>query len=70
MDQKRPSGYDLRLLAHKVNWEGGVLGALQYGVRSAEITDPDLAERWAKIEGLYRDLMPRISELEHDLRAA
>lgn len=62
--------YDRRLLAHKVNWEGGILAALQYGIRSDQIGDPALAKRWAAIEELYRDLMPRVSELERDLRTA
>jgi hypothetical protein len=63
-------GYDRRLLAHKVNWEGGVLGALQYGLRSEHIADPALAMQWSAIEDLYQKLMPRITELERVLGKA
>jgi hypothetical protein len=63
-------GYDRRLLAHKVNWEGGVLGALQYGVRSDQIADPALARRWKEIEQLYVRLAPKVSDLQRDLDRA
>jgi hypothetical protein len=33
---------DRRLLAHKVSWEGRILAALEYGIRSEQISDPAL----------------------------
>lgn len=70
MSRDESGRYDRRLLAHKVNWEGGVMGALQYGVTSADIGDAALARRWARIERLHRQLMPLVSDLERDLRQA
>ena len=63
-------GYDRRLLAHKVRWEGGVLNTLAYGIRSEEIGDEELAASWAEVERLYRELMPKVSDLERALGAA
>jgi hypothetical protein len=60
--------YDRRLIAHKVDWEGGLLAALQYGVRSEQIADPELAAKWAVVEKLYAQLMPLVYEIERDLR--
>jgi len=68
--EKAKAGYDRRLLAHKVNWEGGVLEALAYGIRSALIADADLARKWAEVENLYERLAPKIAELERELEAA
>jgi len=70
MKRYQIGGYDRRLLAHKVDWEGGVLGALQYGVTCDDIADAALARRWAKIERLHKQLMPLVSDLERDLRQA
>lgn len=49
-----------RDLARKVEWEGGVLGALEYGIRSEEIDDPELSTLWRRMEGLYDQLRPSI----------
>lgn len=70
MTNSNQSGYDRRLLAHKVKWEGGILSALQYGVRSDQIADPSLARRWKAIEQLYVRLAPKISDLQRDLDQA
>ena len=70
MNDQNRRGYDRRLLAHKVKWEGGVLNTLSNGTRSGEIADADLAIRWAEIEALYGQLMPKVAELERSLGAA
>jgi hypothetical protein len=63
-------GLDRQLLAHKVQWEGGVLGALQYGIQSDQIADPELARAWAEIERLYGQLAPKVADLERRLERA
>ncbi len=57
-------------LAHKVDWEGGVVSALEYGIRSDEIDDPELATLWRRMEDLYDQLRPSIDLTDRMLRAA
>lgn len=57
-------------LATKVDWEGGVLPAITYGIRSNEIADPEIAELWAKAEKAYGALAPIVRTIETRLRAA
>jgi hypothetical protein len=57
-------------LADKVHWEGGIVSALEYGIRSEEINDPELASLWRRLEGLYDQLRPSIVATERLLRAA
>lgn len=57
-------------LAHKVHWEGGVVSALEYGIRSHEIDDPELAALWRRMEELYDQLRPSIATADRMLRAA
>ena len=45
-------------LARKVEWEGGVIAALEYGIRSEEIDDPELSALWHRMETLYDQLRP------------
>lgn len=42
-----------RALADAIDWEGGVRGALDYGVTAddiAEVAPPDVVEAWAALE--------------------
>jgi hypothetical protein len=48
-------------LARLVRSEGGVMGALDYGVRSTDIADPEIASLWRRIEELYDELRPSLS---------
>jgi hypothetical protein len=57
-------------LAKKVHWEGGIVSALEYGIRSDEIDDPELAVLWRRLEGLYDQLRPSIVVTDRLLRAA
>ena len=43
-------------LADKVHWEGGVYAALEYGLRSEDIEDPELASLWRRMEELHDEL--------------
>lgn len=51
----------------KVEWEGGVLEAMDW-IDSASIEDPLLAERWSIIEGLWLVLRPLVDELDAELQ--
>lgn len=57
-------------LADKVHWEGGIVSALEYGIRSDEIDDPELIALWRRLEGLYDQLRPAIVATDRVLRAA
>jgi hypothetical protein len=68
VEKKTPHGDEMndremmnaRELARKVEWEGGVLGALEYGIRSEEVDDPELATLWHRMETIYEQLRPSI----------
>lgn len=47
----------------KIDWEGGVYGALDYGLTAADYDLPkDVADKWLEIRELFTDL----EELVHD----
>lgn len=60
--------YDRDLLASKIRWEGGVAATLDYGLRAADIGDPDLRSAWARLQKLHAQLSPLILEFEALLR--
>ncbi len=43
-------------LAGKIEWEGGILEALDYGIKTADMPegDTELTEAWAKLEASFR----------------
>ena len=57
-------------LAKKVRWEGGALDAIEYGIRSEQIDDPELRELWRDLEDRYRALTPLVTQIEIRLRRA
>ena len=61
--------YDRELLGYKVRWEGGVVSALEYGIHSDDIADPELAALWAHLEALYAEMRPLIVEVGRLIRA-
>lgn len=66
---ERP-GYTRDLLASKINWEGGIISTLEYGIRSEDIHDINLRLAWRDIEVLYDQMRPRIVEFQRLLDAA
>ncbi len=60
----------LRRLADKVGWEGGILAAMDYGIRSENIDDAQIAALWAQLELLYDQMMPIMSQLDLRIRQA
>jgi hypothetical protein len=57
-------------LAKKVEWEGGVLEAVQYGVTSDQIEDPELAAAWKEIESMWQALQPALARIDKSLSQA
>lgn len=62
--------FSLATLARKVDWEGGVLAALEYGVRAEDIEDPKLRALWEQVEIGYRSLTPLVTQISKELRKA
>lgn len=51
-----PSQLDTRALDQRVRQHGGILEAIEWGIRSDAIEDPDLATVWRGIEAHYEDM--------------
>ena len=60
--------YDRDLLAYKVNWEGGVLATLDYGLRPEDIADRDLRAAWAELRELHARMRPLVKAFERLLQ--
>jgi len=47
-------------LAAKIEWEGGILEALDYGIRTGDMPegDTELIEAWGKLEAAWKQLNP------------
>ena len=53
--------------AAKIEWEGGILAALEYGLRQDDLESPNcpLGERWHEAQRIFREkLQPAIAEIE------
>ena len=61
--------YDRELLASKIQWEGGVIGALEYGLKPDDIGDPELRAAWQQLQQAHAELRPLIQDFERRLRA-
>lgn len=50
----------------KIDWEGGVLGALEYGLRADMLTDPtsELGTLWKSLEKAWRKFEPTLNLVE------
>jgi hypothetical protein len=59
---------DRERLAAKVEWEGGVLATLDYGLRSDDIADPELRQAWADVESAYRAMTPLVQRVTRLLK--
>jgi hypothetical protein len=60
----------LRELANKVDWEGGPLEALEYGITAEDVADPTIRDLWRELEERYRGLTPLVREIRIRLRSA
>jgi hypothetical protein len=50
-------------LAAKVDWEGGIFGALEYGITSDMMPDEELREYWADLERRYAEMQETLTAL-------
>lgn len=41
--------------AAKVDWEGGVEAAMEYGLQSSELPDGELKDAWVEVEKYWSD---------------
>ena len=53
--------------AAKVEWEGGILEALDYGLAPADVTEGPLRDLWSKLSSLYRQMQPILAEAQRAL---
>jgi hypothetical protein len=67
MDEQQ---YETRELADLVRNHGGILGAIEYGVTSRDIADPEIANAWKQIEGRYQEMRPSLSTVSRVLKKA
>ena len=52
---------DNRSIAHAVRNHGGILGAIEYGLKAEEIADPELANAWRQLESDYAAIRPTLT---------
>jgi hypothetical protein len=60
----------LHRLAEKVGWEGGIMAALDYGIRSGNIDDEEVARLWADLEALHDRMEPLMDQIDRRLSRA
>jgi len=53
----------------KIEWEGGIVGTLNYGLKDTDIADPKLASLWAEAMAIHSDLESVIAEINEELRS-
>lgn len=54
----------------KVEWEGGVVSTLNYGLRAEDIGDTKLASLWSEAQQIHAELSSVVAEINQSLRAA
>lgn len=62
--------HSVRELDRLVRAHGGVLGAIEAGVRSGAIDDPEVASAWRRVEKQYAEMRPNIVVVGRVLRAS
>jgi hypothetical protein len=53
-------------LLAKIEWEGGVIAALEYGIKTADMPegDTEMEQAWRKLEDAWNDLDPIVDAVE------
>ncbi len=69
-DEDERAKLSLRRLAARVGAEGGIVAAIDYGVRHTDIEDRDVAAIWAEVQGLYERMVPLMDQLDRRIRQA
>ena len=67
-DQRRKMS--LRRLAARVGTEGGIVAAIDYGIRDVDIDDANVAAIWAEVQSLYAQMIPLMDQLDRRIRQA
>jgi hypothetical protein len=57
-------------LAQKIRWEGGLVAALEYGIRATDIEDPEVAKLWRRLERSFGTFSPLLDEASERLGVA
>ncbi len=72
--EDEPAGHmSPRDFAEKVDWEGGVFAALEYGLHATDLDPSDpasvkLREAWAELERVHRDVLaPAVRNVRDEL---
>lgn len=50
--------------AAKIHWEGGIMDALDYGLRSEDVVPGDLHNLWEELEGYWAQMQSTVYELD------
>lgn len=52
-------------LVSKIDWEGGLLDAIEYGIRAEDMPegDDELAKAWKKLEDAYNEVVPHAAQV-------
>lgn len=58
---------DLASLRNKIDYEGGIIGAIEEGVRDDDIDDEEMSEMWYEIQRQWENLDADMSEFEDEL---
>jgi hypothetical protein len=63
---------DRAAVADKIEWEGGIMEALDYGLRTTDMPegDDELTEAWGKLAAAYRELTPLVDAVGKLLNGA
>jgi CRISPR/Cas system endoribonuclease Cas6 (RAMP superfamily) len=61
---------DHRSLADTVRNNGGILGAIEYGISADDIDDPEIANAWRRVVDQYAALRPNLVIINRGLSAA
>ena len=66
MSERFKSRTDLR---DKIDWEGGITDALDYGIKTEDMPegDAELTEAWGKLEAAWRALAPLAEAVDNML---
>lgn len=51
----------------KIEWEGGAIEALEYGLRASDIDpteDSNIRGAWERLEDLYEQMKPSVDEMQ------
>lgn len=50
----------------KIEWEGGIVDALEYGLTEDDLPDCELRDLWTEVRARYQEIEPSIYRI-HDL---